>query len=41
LAKINESKTIEKTVEDLLGINDDKINILGFTYKNELIEKDL
>ena len=39
-AKIKESKTIEKTAEDLLGYNDDKINVFGFAYKNEIIEKD-
>ena len=40
-AKINDSKTIEKTAEDLLGYSDDKINIFGIAYKNEIIERDL
>jgi len=35
-----DSKTIEKTAEDLLGYNDDKINVFGYAYKNEMIEKD-
>ncbi len=33
--------TIEKTAEDLLGYSDDKINIFGIAYKNEIIERDL
>jgi len=36
-AKIKESNTIKKTAEDLLGYNDDKINIFGNAYKNEII----
>lgn len=39
-AKAKESKTIQKTAEDLLGYNDDKINIFGFAYKTEIIQKD-
>ena len=39
-AKVKESLTIRKTAEDLLGYNDDKINLLGYAYKNEIIQKD-
>ena len=35
-----DSPTINKTSEELLGYRDDKINVLGFAYKNEAIEKD-
>ena len=38
--KIKESKTIQKTAEDLLGYNDDKLNIFGSAYKIEITEKD-
>jgi len=35
-----DSKTIEKTAEDFLGYNDEKIDVFGYAYKNEIIEKD-
>ena len=35
-----DSPTINKTSEELLGYRDDKINVLGFAYKNEAIEKE-
>ena len=35
-----DSMTIENTAEDLLGYNDDKINVFGYAYKNEIIERD-
>lgn len=35
-----DSETINKTSEEILGNRDDKINVLGFAYKNEAIEKD-
>ena len=35
-----DSLTIIKTSEELLGYKDDKINVFGFAFKNETIEKD-
>ena len=35
--KIKESDSIKKTAEDLLGYNDNKINIFGNAYKSESI----
>jgi hypothetical protein len=32
-----DSETINKTSEEILGYRDDKINVLGFAYKNEAI----
>ena len=35
-----DSKTIEKTAEEILGYDDNKIIVLGVAYKREAIEKD-
>ena len=35
-----DSKTIDKTAEEILGYDDNKIIVLGVAYKREAIEKD-
>ena len=39
-AKIKDSKTIEKTAEDLFGFNENKINIFGTAFKDETFVSD-
>ena len=40
MIEASDSATIEKVAEQLLGYNDDKINVFGYAYKSEVIEKD-
>ena len=39
-AKIKDSKTIERTAEDLFGFNENKINIFGTAFKDEAFVSD-
>jgi hypothetical protein len=34
------SPTIEKTAEEVLGFNDEKINVFGYAYNTQVFEKD-
>lgn len=36
----SDSETIDETANELLGVNNENLLIMGYAYKNEAIEKD-